>query len=68
MKKGVRNERLRKWPRQESNLDLGFRRPTYYPLYYGADFTGLQRYEVFYARYTLFKVLPKRASGSNFVP
>lgn len=24
------------WPRQESNLDLGLRKPLYYPLYYEA--------------------------------
>ena len=26
------------WPRQESNLDLGLRRPLYYPLYYEAGY------------------------------
>ena len=36
------------WSRQESNLDLRFRRPTYYPLYYGTLLPnqkfGLRRY------------------------
>ncbi len=29
---------LEKWPRQESNLHLRLRKPTYYPLYYEANY------------------------------
>ena len=30
------------WPRQESNLNLGLRRPLYYPLYYEAIYVKFQ--------------------------
>jgi hypothetical protein len=39
------------WPRQESNLNLGLRRPLYYPLYYEAAGALLSKMAEITAKY-----------------